>query len=274
MMLPVMMWLEPVRTTFRFGQVNVIIAVLVVADCAMASTRWPRGMLVGIAAAIKLTPGLFIPYLWFSGRRRAAYVATATFIGCQLLAAAVIPGDSKDYWTDALFSSERLGNNKVTANVAIRGALLRLAPPKPVLTALVVVLVLAFLVIGMSRALLASRAGAELAGVTLVGLTSVAVSPVSWDHHLIWLVPAFALLLADPWRPRRVLGAAAAAAVFYTRLPWTGARLLKTAEGLADVPWRIANLSFSILTLILIVTLPLVSLTHISRPWGRRSRPL
>ncbi|MEO6715351.1 MAG: glycosyltransferase 87 family protein [Mycobacteriales bacterium] len=274
MVLPAIAWLEPVRTTFRFGQVNVLIAALVVADCCTAFTRWPRGMLIGVAAAIKLTPGLFIPYLWLSGRRRAAYVATATFVGCQLLAAAVVPDDSKQYWTDALFNSERLGSNAATANVAIRGALLRLHLPHPIFIGLVVIGVLAFLVIGMSRALLASKAGAELAGVALVGLTSVAVSPVSWDHHLIWLVPAFALLLADPWRPRRLLAAAAAGALFYTRIPWTAARLLRSTEGIADAWWRTLNLSFTIAVLILVVALPLKSLTQLSRPWGTRSRPL
>lgn len=274
MLLPAFMWLEPVRTTFRFGQVNIIIAALVVADCCMAATRWPRGMLVGVAAAIKLTPGLFIPYLWLSGRRRAAYVATATFLGCQLLAGAVIPGDSRQFWTDSLLDADRLGSNTVTANVAIRGALLRVHMPEALSTALLVVGVLAFLVIGVARALLASKAGAELAGVALIGLTSVAVSPVSWDHHLIWLVPAFAVLLADPWRPRRVVGTAVAAALFYTRIPWMSARLLRSTAGLADVWWRTFNLSFTIVTLILIVTLPLKSLTRISGPWGHRSRPL
>lgn len=269
MLLPLMIWLEPVRATFRFGQVNVIIAVLVVADCCLTWTRWPRGVLVGVAAAIKLTPALFIPYLWLSGRRRAAYVATATFVGAQLLAAAVIPGDSKDYWTNALFHSDRLGDNKVTANVAIRGALLRLGPPRPVFVAVLVVAVVAVLVIGLSRALLASRGGAELAGVALVGLTSVAISPVSWDHHLIWLVPVFAVLLADPGRPRRLPAAAALAGVFYSRLPWWSASEGRAASGVAVAWWRMLNLSFTIATLVVVVALPLKSLSRLPRSWSR-----
>jgi alpha-1,2-mannosyltransferase len=80
LLLPALIWLEPVRTTFRFGQVNIFMIALVVADCCLPRTRWPRGVLVGLATAIKLTPGLFVPYLWLTGRRRAAYVATATFV--------------------------------------------------------------------------------------------------------------------------------------------------------------------------------------------------
>ena len=272
LLLPVLIWLEPVRTTFRFGQVNIIIAALVVADCALPRTRWPRGVLVGLAAAIKLTPALFIPYLWLSGRRRPAYVATATFFGCQLLAAAVIPRDSLDYWTGALFHSGRLGNNKVTANVAIRGALLRLHPPKPVFVALLLLVVGAAAWIGMSRALRASRGGAELAGVALVGLTSVAISPVSWDHHLIWLVPAFAVLLAEPTR-RRLATAVGLAALFYTRAPWWGARMVARTGGLPELLWRLLNMSFTIVTLIAIVVLPLEPMSHLSRSSSRGGTP-
>lgn len=269
LLLPAMMWLEPVRTTFRFGQVNIIIAALVVADCCLSWTRWPRGMLVGLAAAVKLTPGLFIPYLWLSGRRRAAYVATATFVGAHALAAAVLPGDSKAFWTDALLHSGRLGDNTVTANVAIRGALLRLDPPGALFVALIVVGVLGALVIGMSRALLASRGGAELAGVALVGLTSVAISPVSWDHHLIWLVPAFAVLVADPTRSRRLVAALALAAVFYSRFAWSAGSVLRRTDGVAVIGWRTLNLSFTIALLVIIVALPLKSLAQLPRSWLR-----
>ncbi|MEP7055692.1 MAG: glycosyltransferase 87 family protein [Actinomycetota bacterium] len=273
LLLPAMLWLEPVRATFRFGQVNIIIGALVVADCCLTWTRWPRGMLIGIAAAIKLTPGLFIPYLWLTGRRRAAYLATATFAGCQLLAAAVAPGEAKKYWTDALFHSERLGDNKVTANVAIRGALLRLKLPSTALSVLLAVLVISVLIVGMSRALLASRAGAELAGVVLVGLTSVAISPVSWDHHLIWLVPAFAVLLADPVGTRRLLSAAGLAVVFYSRLPWWAAGLAKRSSGVAQEFWRIGDISFTIVTVMVILALPLKSLSQLPRSWPRGGFP-
>jgi alpha-1,2-mannosyltransferase len=269
MLLPMMLWLEPVRATFRFGQVNVGIAVLVIADCCVKSPRWPRGMLVGIATAVKLTPGLFIAYLWLTGRKRAAYVATATFVGCQLLALAVIPGDSNDYWTDAFFHSGRLGNNRVTANVAIRGALLRLRPPKLVLAAILLVLVVLMLVVGLSRAVLAARAGAELAGVAIVGLTSVAISPVSWDHHLIWLVPAFAVLVADPGRIRRLLSAAVLAALFYSRLPWWSAGVAGRTNGVVEGFWRMVNISFTLATIALILTLPLKSLAGLPRSRAR-----
>lgn len=256
MLLPLMMWLEPVRTTFRFGQVNIFIIAIVVADCCLKRPPWPRGVGVGLATAVKLTPGLFVPYLWLTGRRKAAYVATATFLACQGAAALLIPHDSWDYWTDAFFSSSRLGNNRGTANIAVRGALLRWFPPKIMLAALTVVVVGAVLVVGMSRAIQASNQGRELVAVTIIGLTTVAISPVSWDHHAVWLVLALAVLVFDPSRRLRLVVAVLVAGWFYTRIPWwtgTGARI---------APWpvkpffRLLNQSFTWLVVALVVALP------------------
>ncbi|MGO9078934.1 MAG: glycosyltransferase 87 family protein [Streptosporangiaceae bacterium] len=46
-LLPPALFLEPVRNTLAFGQVNVILMALVSADCLLAAPRWPRGVLVG-----------------------------------------------------------------------------------------------------------------------------------------------------------------------------------------------------------------------------------
>jgi alpha-1,2-mannosyltransferase len=256
LLLPVVVWLEPVRMTFRFGQVNVFIIAIVVADCCLRRPPWPRGVGVGLATAVKLTPGLFIPYLWLTGRKRAAYVATATFFVCQGLAVAVIPQDSVDYWTDAFFSSSRLGNNRQTANIAVRGALLRWFPPKILFPVLVVLLVGAVLFVGMTRAVRASAAGAELGAVTLVGLTTIAVSPVSWDHHAVWVVLALALLVADPTKKLWLAAAVVLAAWFYTRIPWWTSPPARLAPWPIKPFFRLLNQSFTWLIVALIVALP------------------
>jgi hypothetical protein len=48
--------LEPVRDTLGWGQINLVLLVAVIADVLLASVLWPRGLLVGLAAAVKLTP--------------------------------------------------------------------------------------------------------------------------------------------------------------------------------------------------------------------------
>src|ERR1700683_4860531 len=82
-------YLFPMRDEIRFGQVDMVLLAMAVTDCAASAPRWPRGALVGLATAIKLVPGVFIVYLWLSGRRRAAVTAViaaaAWTIGSRLL---------------------------------------------------------------------------------------------------------------------------------------------------------------------------------------------
>ncbi|MER6375190.1 glycosyltransferase family 87 protein, partial [Streptomyces mirabilis] len=69
--------LEPVRDTFSFGQVNLLLLALVLSDAWLLSTGRGRraGAGIGLAAAIKLTPALFIGLLLLGRRWRAAGVA-------------------------------------------------------------------------------------------------------------------------------------------------------------------------------------------------------
>jgi Glycosyltransferase family 87 len=67
-LLPAALLLEPVRSTLAYGQVNVLLMALVALDCLTAEPRWPRGALTGLAAAVKLTPALFVP--WHAARVR------------------------------------------------------------------------------------------------------------------------------------------------------------------------------------------------------------
>ena len=249
-----MFWLLPVRDVAKFGQVDVFILALVLADCAARRPRWPRGLLVGLATAIKLTPGLFVPYLWLSGRRRAAAVAAATFVAAQGVAAAVMPGASREYWTSVIFASDRLGSNGGTSNESIRGMLLRLHADPTLTAVLWGVLAAVVLAVGARRALAAHRAGDEIAAVAVVGLVSVAVSPVSWIHHLVWVVLVVAVLGDDFTVPRRVVGALGLTVFFVLRLPWWGAAI--GIHGGPLDPARLVQDSFGIAVLVLVCVVP------------------
>jgi hypothetical protein len=82
-------------------------------------------------------------------------------------------------------------------------------------------------------------------------------------------VPAFALLLADPGRRRRLLAAIPLAVLFYSRLPWWSGGHTNRSAGVPEALWRTANLSFTIATVLLIVVLPLKSLTQVPTSWAR-----
>ncbi len=247
-------WLNPVRDVIKFGQVDLFLVVMVVADLTARRRRWPQGLLIGLAAAIKLTPALFIPYLWLTGRRKAAYVAAAAFAGAELVAQAVIPYGSWDYWTRAATASDRLGSNSGASNQSIRGLLLRLHLNGHLTSVLWLTLALLVLVVGMRRAVLVHGEGDELGAAGLIGLLSVALSPVSWIHHLCWVLLAIAVVADDLTDPLRVRWAAYLTVFFLLRLPWYGSTLALHHGVL--YPARVLEDSFGLAALGLLFWLP------------------
>ncbi|OKI89277.1 glycosyltransferase 87 family protein [Micromonospora sp. CB01531] len=188
---------ESTRETLTFGQINMLLVVLILADLlfAVPGGRSWAGVGVGLAAALKLFPGIFVLYLLATRRWRAAVVASATAALATLLAAAVAPSDSWRFWTHELWATDRVGRTDYTGNQSLFGLLSRItAPEKPAqLPWLLLVIVVAGY--GLWRAARAARAGDALVGVTLTGLVGGLVSPITWTHHLYWFIPAVVVLV-------------------------------------------------------------------------------
>lgn len=186
---------EPMRETLSFGQVNMLLVFLVVADLVLlvGRSRW-GGVGVGLATAIKLTPGIFIVYLLLARRRREALLAAATTAAATVLAAVVAPHASRIFWTDALWDTDRIGQLSYISNQSLEGIVARLNPGQPsrALWAALVLLVLAVWVWRVRRAV---RLGDERAGLALTGVLGCLISPVTWIHHLVWLLPALLLVV-------------------------------------------------------------------------------
>jgi alpha-1,2-mannosyltransferase len=222
----VLMLSAPVASDIRYGQVSLFLAAMIVLDVRRPSRA--QGVLIGLAAAIKLTPLIFIPMLWVTGRRAAAITATATFAACGLLAAAALPGDSWRFWTTEMFHVNRLGHITSAGNQSLNGALLRL--DAPFRSAIV-------LLAGGAIAALALRRASRLAptdALIVVGAASIVLSPVSWTHHQIWLV--LALLL--PFRRGAWAWRAAIVAIMVLPVPALDARLILAVLVAAVIPLR------------------------------------
>ncbi|MEU6375710.1 glycosyltransferase 87 family protein [Streptomyces sp. NPDC046909] len=206
---------EPLRDTFSFGQVNLLLLASVLTDGWLLATGRGRraGVGIGLAAAIKLTPALFIVLLLIAGRRRAAAVATSVAVGATVLAALVDPDASRFYWTEALWDTTRVGRLDYVSNQSLQGILARLGEPDRSLWAALVLLVLAVWAV---RARRATAAGDWPAAFALTGLTACLVSPITWVHHLVWLLPAFAVLV----RAGHARVAGALYAVLCTSVVW------------------------------------------------------
>lgn len=206
---------EPLRDTFSFGQVNLLLLALVLVDAWLLATGRDRraGIGIGLAAAVKLTPALFIGLLLVARRWRAAAVATAVALAATGFAAVVAPDASRFYWTDALWDTTRVGRLDYVSNQSLQGILARLGEEDRAVWAVAVLLTLGVWALRSRRAV---AAGDWAAAFALTGLTACLVSPITWVHHLVWLLPSFAVLVRTG-HPRT---AGALYAVLCTSVVW------------------------------------------------------
>jgi len=190
---------EPVWKTLFLGQVNLVLTALIVVDvlvlCAPGrSSRW-GGVLVGVAAAVKLTPLIFAAHLLITGRWRDAVRAFGTFAVLQALMFALIPGDVAKYWTEAVSDPERVGSVHWIFNQSMNGLVTRLsggagwAMPVAIAVAAVLAVPAVWLVVRYYRR------GEALAALLVTASFGLLLSPVSWSHHWVWAVPLVVLLL-------------------------------------------------------------------------------
>ena len=186
-------WMEPVQQTLRFGQVNLFLMVAVLGDLARPEgARW-RGVFVGIAAGIKLTPAIFLLFLIVSGQRRDAVRGVAAAAATVILGWLILPGASHAFWIDLRFAeSSRVGRVQFVANQSIYGSLARLLGTGDVVPTLYFPLVVVVLLVGLRQATRLHRAGNVVPAICWCGFTGLLVSPVSWSHHWVWVVPFIA----------------------------------------------------------------------------------
>ncbi|CAL9660106.1 hypothetical protein SUDANB105_06971 [Streptomyces sp. enrichment culture] len=206
---------EPVRDTVSFGQVNLVLLALVLGDAWLLATGRGRyaGVGIGLAAAVKLTPALFIGLLLLARRGRPAALATGVAAAATAFAAWVAPEASRFYWTRALWDTGRVGRLDYVSNQSLQGVLARLGQPGHAVWGVAVLLVLG---VWAWRSRRAVAAGDWPAAFALTGLTACLVSPVTWVHHLVWLLPSFAVLV----RAGRARLAGALYAVLCTSVVW------------------------------------------------------
>ncbi|MFI6225391.1 glycosyltransferase 87 family protein [Nocardia salmonicida] len=185
---------EPVRTTLYYGQINLVLMLLVLWDFSRAENSKLRGIGIGIAAGIKLTPLYFIAQYLAQRRWRAAATGALTFLASIGLTALVLPRDSYQYWTSTFFHSGRIAPDVHPANQSLRGAIAHLTHgPAPVWLWLLIAIPIALAALWLSAVLV--RRGEPLLSVTLGGLTACAISPYSWGHHWVWFVPLLVYLI-------------------------------------------------------------------------------
>lgn len=222
----VAVWCEPVWTTLRYGQINLLIGVAVLWDLTRrGGHRW-AGVGIGLAAAVKLTPALFAVMLLITGLLRLretgwnpwlrqAAVAVGAFLTATVVSAVVLPSDSHRFWTEILFRADRVGRVEGAANQSLRGVFARvLHTVDPSHWWLPVATVVA--VAGLAVAVTAARRGRTAEATVACAVTALLISPISWSHHWVWCVPTVLLLVAHG----RTEWAVAVGAVFWSYALW------------------------------------------------------
>ncbi len=193
-------WTEPVIRTLYLGQVNLLLMALIVWDLCQPDTRrsgasrWWKGAGVGVAAGIKLVPLIFIPYLLLTRRFRAAAAGCAAFAATVAVGFVAAPADSARWWLGGLFfNGGRTGFVGWEGNQSLRALLTRLAGSVAGAVPVWLAVALVTAVAGLACAVLLDRAGHPLPGLLACALTGLLISPISWDHHWVWVVPGVAV---------------------------------------------------------------------------------
>jgi Glycosyltransferase family 87 len=189
------LWLEPVQRALHLGQVELLLMTLVVWDlCRSDGRRW-KGVGVGLAAGIKLVPLIFIPYLILAGKRRQAAVAAATFAATVLLGFAVLPQESVKWWLTGYFMhASNVGDVASLLNQSGYGMIARAVGSVRAATPVWLGLAIVTAAVGLTAAARLHRHGRPVAGWLTCAVTGLLISPISWDHHWVWAVPALVVL--------------------------------------------------------------------------------
>jgi alpha-1,2-mannosyltransferase len=239
-------WLQPVVRTIYLGQVNLILMAAIIWDLTQAEfakdgqRRWWAGALTGVAAGIKLVPLIFVPYLLLTKRFREAVMTVAGFLATVLVGFAILPHDSSKWWLHGMVFSDgnRTGFTGWAGNQSLRAIITRFAGSINAGTRPWLVAAFVAVVGGIVAAALIYRAGYPMVALLTTALTGLLASPISWDHHWVWVAPGVAVAghyairawrAREKWRARWLAALAVGIIVVYGAWPdalWEHARNL------------------------------------------------
>jgi alpha-1,2-mannosyltransferase len=211
---------EPVRTTMGLGQVNLLLLGLVLGLDARGGPG--AGLGAGLASALKVTPALLVAAQFVRGEARAFWRGVAAFLVATGVAALVAPAASRLYFGSLLWDSARPGNLDYVGNQSLRGVWERHLP----LQALSVwaTTSLALLIVG-AWCVRRHRHDPWLS-ITVAAVVGLLISPVSWSHHWVWVIPCVAAGARRSWR----------SALFWTSLVMLVATLIEAVLWTSPVP--------------------------------------
>lgn len=215
-------WLDPISLTLLLGQVNLILMLVVLADLLSPDTSRLKGLGVGVAAGIKLLPAFFILYLVLTRRLRAAAVAVAGFAATAAIGFAVLPTDAIRYWAGVVLDTSRVGDPQNVRSQSLRSVLVRWAHTTQGIEPWWILLSAALAIAALLLAVWAHRRGEELLAICVCAAATLLISPITWQHHWVWMVPILLWLVQRAWQARSWLiwGVAGVFAIEFLARPY------------------------------------------------------
>ena len=186
--------LEPVYHTLYLGQVNVFLLAFVLADVWRVARGKRAGVGIGLSAAIKLTPAIFIVLLLLTRRVKDALIAAGTFAACVVIGYLVDPSASRLYWTRLFYDTSRVRVTYIS-NQSLDAAAARILGGVSHVGAWCLAIEIIVGVLGLAVGTSLARADDWLAAAAVTGMTGLLISPVSWTHHWVWIMPVLMVLL-------------------------------------------------------------------------------
>ena len=242
---PVGFLLYPVRSDLVIGQINIVLVLMIVTDLTVGVSwrgrRLPEGVLVGLAAAVKLTPLVFIPYLVVSRQWRAARNATLTFAAVTSAMFAVTPHASWLYFSKEALDVKRIGKSDVLGNQTLHAAIVRAHFSASVFDLIGV----AVLCAGIALAAVAYNRSSRLLATLVCAGSGLMLSPISWIHHYVWIVPALIWVFLGVDRPAQRAWWTAVVALPFVVVP-------PQSSGGIGVLWYLRDNVYVVSTLVLI----------------------
>jgi len=208
----ILLWLEPVMQTLEYGQINLILMALILLGFYYRKIPLCSGILFGLAAGIKLTPLIFIPYLFLIGCKKTSGIALLIMLVTIIISFIFLPASSWMYWTTLLSQTDRIGGMSLIGNQSLYAMLNRslgnsFLPYWYLSEALVGIS-------GLWIAIYIYKRKYALLSLLLCAITGLLISPVSWSHHWVWIAPLLLYLFFVIYRTKNIFGWIAFSAVF------------------------------------------------------------
>lgn len=209
---PIALFAEPVFLNADLGQINILIMALVVMDLLPIKRRIPRGVLIGLAAAIKITPLAMLLYFLVKKDFRGIINAVISLLAFTAIGAVLAWENTKEFFSSTLLNLSAEGDSGVDttfqSNSSIQAMLYRWwtskadAEASSLPTILWIVLsLIAVAAVAYLMHQLFSR-GLHVEAVMVNAMLMLLISPISWSHHWVWL-PLWAVVFFVRYRQHR-----------------------------------------------------------------------